>query len=131
MALTAKQEKFCQKYMETGNASEAYRQSYNCVKSTDKSIHELSSTLLKNINVSSRVKELKENTQKRHEITVDDLIKELEEARQIAIGKDGEKSIPSAMVSATMGKAKLLGLDITKIETNQPIVVQIVKFGEQ
>ena len=30
--LTPKQEKFCQKYIEMGNASEAYRQAYNASK---------------------------------------------------------------------------------------------------
>ena len=30
--LTPKQEKFCQLYIELGNASEAYRQSYDCSK---------------------------------------------------------------------------------------------------
>jgi len=32
MKLTIKQEKFCNLYIELGNASEAYRQSYNCEK---------------------------------------------------------------------------------------------------
>lgn len=43
----------------------------------------------------------------RHKITVDDLLAELDEAR--AIGKESGKAAP--MVAATMGKAKLLGLD--------------------
>jgi hypothetical protein len=41
---------------------------------------------------------------------VDDLLAELEEARQLA--KNIEQ--PSPMVSATMGKAKILGLDNPK-----------------
>jgi phage terminase small subunit len=32
MALTVKQENFCLAYMETGNASEAYRRAYNAGK---------------------------------------------------------------------------------------------------
>lgn len=43
----------------------------------------------------------------RHRITVDDLLAELEEARAMAIKT--EKAGP--MAQATMGKAKLLGLD--------------------
>lgn len=43
----------------------------------------------------------------RHRITVDDLLKELDEAREM--GRTTGKAAP--MVAATMGKAKLLGLD--------------------
>lgn len=46
------------------------------------------------------------------QLTAKDLITELEEARQI-----GKKDVqPAAMVSATMGKAKLLGLDKVIVE---------------
>lgn len=65
--------------------------------------------LLKNGKVSVRVDELKEEHRNRHNLTVDDLIRELEEARQAALGADTPQS--SAAVGATMGKAKLLGLD--------------------
>ena len=49
-------------------------------------------------------------------MTVGDLIKELEEARQAGL----EFGSASAMVAATMGKAKLLGLDkqLIDITTN-------------
>ena len=40
-------------------------------------------------------------------MTVDDLIAELNEAREVA----KENGNPTAMISATMSKAKLLGLD--------------------
>lgn len=53
-----------------------------------------------------------EEALKRHEITVDTLVGELEEARQVA--KNTE--VPSAMVAATMGKGKLLGLIVDKNE---------------
>ena len=41
------------------------------------------------------------------QLTIDDLIAELDEARQIA--KDNAN--PTAMISATMSKAKICGLD--------------------
>lgn len=50
----------------------------------------------------------------RHEITVDTLLAELEEARQAALGAETPQT--SAAVSATMGKAKLLGLDKKIVE---------------
>lgn len=45
------------------------------------------------------------------QITLKTLLAELEEARQAALGKDGEKAQAAAMVAASMGKAKLLGLE--------------------
>ena len=39
MKLTIKQEKFCNLYIELGNASEAYRQSYNCEKMKPESVN--------------------------------------------------------------------------------------------
>lgn len=48
-------------------------------------------------------------------ITIETIIDELEEARQIALsGKPA-----SAAISATMGKAKLLGLVCNKVETDE------------
>ncbi|MDD6210502.1 MAG: terminase small subunit [Bacteroidales bacterium] len=75
--LTVKQEKFCHFYLETGNASEAYRRAYSCEKMTDKSIWEKSSTLLKEVKVSERVAELQQMQCERSAITKDGLLKEL------------------------------------------------------
>jgi len=105
--LTIKQEKFCQKYLETGNASEAYRLAYDAKNTSPNVISVKASELLKNGKIAVRVDQLKKKTEKRHQITMDDLMKELEEAR--AFAKKCSQS--STMVSATMSKAKLLGLD--------------------
>lgn len=111
--LTLKQERFCQAYIECqGNASEAYRRVYSCDGWKDKSVWECASTLLSNIKVSSRVDQLKAAHRERHEITVDDLVAELEEARAMAMKIES----PSAMVSASLGKGKLLGLVVEKRE---------------
>ena len=112
--LTPKQEKFCQLYIELGNASEAYRQAYGASKMTTETINTTAKELLKNGPITVRIKELKAEHKERHNITVDDLIAELEEARQIA--KDPVKPQPAAMVSATMGKAKILGFDKQVVE---------------
>ena len=55
--LTIKQEKFCNKYLECGNASEAYRFAYDCSRMTDKSVWERASSLLADVKVTSRVKQ--------------------------------------------------------------------------
>jgi len=112
MALTIKQEKFCNLYIELGNASEAYRQSYNCQKMKDETVNRTANALLNDRKITARIDELRSDLAKRHDITKDTLITELEEARQIA--KDTAKA--ASMVSATMGKARILGLDKQVIE---------------
>lgn len=105
--LTAKQEKFAQVYVETSNASEAYRQSYNVKPDTKpESVWQAASTILADIKVSSRVLELQEEHRKRHNVTVDTLTAELDEDRKLA----RKVEQPSAAISAVMGKAKLHGL---------------------
>src|SRR5690606_13994463 len=112
MSLTPKQEAFCLGYIETGNASEAYRRAYNAEKTKPDVVNVKASQLLANGKVAVRVKELQDAAAERNEITVDSLVAELEQARQLAL----EEGQPSAMVSATMGKAKIAGVDIQKIE---------------
>lgn len=114
MKLTDKQEKFCRAFIETGNKSEAYRQAYNASKMKPESINRKAVEVMENVNVSARVDQLKAEHAERHKITVDDLIKELEEARSIALEAETPQS--SAAISATMGKAKLLGLDKQIVE---------------
>jgi len=73
--LTPKQEKFAQLYVELGNASEAYRRSYNVKETTkDTTINVKASELLSNGNVSVRVKELQENLKQKNQITKQDII---------------------------------------------------------
>lgn len=114
MPLTPKQEAFALAYVETGNASEAYRRSYNAGKMKPAVIAVKASELLAHGNVAVRVAELQAAHVERHEITVDDLLRELEEARIAASG--GEKPQAAAMVAATLGKAKLLGMLTDKTE---------------
>ena len=105
--LTIKQENFCLAYVETGNASEAYRRSYDVENTSPAVINVHACNLLKNDKISVRINELRSTVMERHKITVDDLLAELDEAREVA--RQTEKAAP--MVAATMGKAKLLGLD--------------------
>ena len=113
--LTQKQENFCLAYVETGNASEAYRRAYDASNMSQGVINNKASLLLAKGDIRVRLEQLQQAAQQRHQLTVDDLLNELEEARQIAMG--GERPQCAAAVSATMGKAKLLGFDSPKPET--------------
>lgn len=107
MALTPKQEAFALAYVETGNASEAYRRAYDAEGMKPASINRKAKELIDNGKIAARVRTLQSNAEERHKITIDDLIAELEEARNCAKGLD--KPQTATMVAATMGKAKLLG----------------------
>lgn len=96
-------------YRETGNATEAYRQAYDTSNMKPESINRLAKANLDNVKIASRLAELSAKDLKRHQLTIDDLIAELEEARQAALCAETPQS--SAAVGATMGKAKLLGMD--------------------
>lgn len=114
MALTIKQEDFCLAYIEVKNASEAFRRAYKPKTTNTTSINRLAKKLLDNVKVMARVTELRASALKRHQITVDDLLDELDENRKAALGAETVQS--AAATTATMAKAKLLGLLTDKVE---------------
>lgn len=75
--LTIKQEKFCNKYLECGNASEAYRYAYDCSNMSNNAVWNASSILLDNPKVTQRIKELQSSFQKKTEITKERVLNEL------------------------------------------------------
>ena len=67
--LTFKQEKFCKYYVDTeGNASEAYRMSYDASKMKPETIWSAASRLLANSKVSARISEIKQQRAKETEV---------------------------------------------------------------
>lgn len=112
MSLTPKQEAFALKYVECGNASEAYRHAYDAEKSKPESVWQSASRTLADVKVASRVMELQEKAQERTLITVESLCAELDEDRMLA----RDEGQASAAISAVMGKAKLNGLLVDKVD---------------
>ena len=104
--MTIKQELFAQAYIETGNASEAYKRAYN-TQANANTINRKASQLLKHPEVIKLLADLQAIQRQRHKLTIDDLLQELEQSRLLAL----ENIQCSAAVTATMSKAKLLGLD--------------------
>lgn len=114
--LTVKQEAFALKYVECGNASESYRHAYDAGEMADKTVWEESSKTLAHPKVATRVQELRSAVAEAAKLTITDLLRELEEARTAAMTAENPQS--SAAVAATMGKAKLLGLDKNTLEVS-------------
>src|SRR5438045_997748 len=82
--LTPKQEKFAQKYIELGNAAEAYREAYDAENMKPVTVRRKAAELLENGKVAAYVRALRERLLKRHDVTVDSITAELEEARAFA-----------------------------------------------
>lgn len=77
--LTPKQEGFCKSYIETGNASEAYRLNYDASKMSPASINRKAKELIDNGKIAARLNDLQSSLQKRHEITIDYVLSTIRE----------------------------------------------------
>lgn len=111
--LTDKQEAACQAYIECGgNQSKAYRKAYDCSNSKPETVWVNSCKLFADANVMQRVIELQAEHLERHNVTVDSITTELDEARDLA---KTEKQ-PAAMTGAITAKAKVHGLITDKRE---------------
>ena len=75
-SLTIKQEKFCNKYLECGNASEAYRYAYDCSKMSDNAIWNSASLLMDDPKVTQRIDSLKKHLAEAAGITALQIIRE-------------------------------------------------------
>ncbi len=104
--LTLKQEKFCQVFIETGNASEAYRQAYDTEKMKESSINRKAVEVLENVKITARLDELRDIHAERHNITVDKLTGMFMASYHLALSNNN----PSAGIAATNGLGKLHGL---------------------
>lgn len=132
--MTPKQEAFAMKYVECGNASEAYRHAYDVGEDTKaETVWKEGHLLLADPKVSPRVMELQEDARERHGVTVDKLTAELEKARLQAMG---DPKGAGAAVSAIMAKAKLHGLLVDKTDHKlsdgpaMPRRIEIVRASE-
>lgn len=118
MSLTIEQRAdiFSKKIIEGESQSDAYRAAYpSSVKWSDNAVHVKACEFAKHDKVLVRLNELQQQHQTRHNVTVDSLIIELEEARSLAMESSNGAS---SAVSAIMGKAKICGylIDNTKLE---------------
>lgn len=75
--LTIKQENFCNYYIESGNASDAYRRAYSCGKMKAETINAKAYQLLNDGRITDRVKELQEEQKNKSDITKERILNEL------------------------------------------------------
>ena len=115
--LTPKQEKFCLAYIETGNASEAYRQAYNAEKMKPAVISVKASELLANGKIAVRVSELREPAAKMAQVTLEGHLQRLD---ALSRGAEAEGQF-SAAISAEIARGKAAGVHIEKNQTEHTI----------
>jgi len=122
-ALTPKESTFARLYVETGNATEAYRQAYDH-NGNDATACRGAHDVLHRETVAAYVADLQAEHRERHKVTVDGLTWELEKARILAM----DAGNAAAAVQAIMGKAKLHGLlvDRTQIDERPHISFKMV-----
>lgn len=122
--LTDKQERFAQAFIECGeNATEAYRQSYGVKTMKPETVNRKAHDVAHNGKVLARINGLRAEAAKRHHVTVDSLVAELDETRRTALAAETPQT--SAAVAATMGKAKLMGLDKQVLEHTGLVSVNV------
>jgi len=107
MGLTIKQERFCQVYVESGNASEAYRRVYNAGRMKPETVNRKAKELLDHGKITARIAELQAEHREKHDITVETITAMYLEDRKLA----HQLGNPGAAVSATTGLARLYDLD--------------------
>lgn len=137
MGLTIKQEKFCNYYIETGNASEAYRRAYNCENMSEKAIWENASKLLNNTKVAPRVKELQDELKDISDITKERLMRELSNIAFSSISdmhntwierKDFEKLTPKQKSAIKSISTKIVKKNIGTKDCPEYVDVEFVKI---
>lgn len=111
---TPAEEEYCKLYVQTGQKGPSYREAYGAHHQDEKTIWRRATRIMTYPKVIKRIEELKERAMKKHDVTVESLLIELEEARKAAL--NAETAQASAAVAATMGKAKITGLEKSKVE---------------
>lgn len=117
MALTQKQENFCLAYVKTGNASEAYRQSYSCENQKEATINNNAYKLLKNTDILTRTEELNRLAVKSTILTIEQRKEILSKiAENVTFDKDGNAGFTDARGAIDLLN-KMDGVYIEKRET--------------
>ena len=75
--MTPKQENFCNYYIESGNASEAYRRAYSCELMKDTTIARKACELMKNGKITARIGKIQYELKKGSDVKKEQILEEL------------------------------------------------------
>lgn len=122
--LSIKQEKFCNYYLESGNASEAYRRAFSCSKMAEKTIWEKASILLSKDKVRARVEQLRSELQRRSDMTKDEAVGILADIARANI-------VDALVVRKSQDFTTILVGDISKLPLNIQRSILSVKSSDK
>lgn len=114
--LTPKQENFCLSYLETGNASEAYRRAYDVSSMKPESVNRLAKAQLENVKIASRIEELRAPIREKAMLTLESHLARLEELSRRA--EEAEQFGPAITAETNRGKAAGLYTDKVDVTSN-------------
>lgn len=112
MALTAKQEAFCLAFIESGNASDAYRKAGYSPGMSDKSVNEAASRILKNSKVVARLAAIRKPAAEAAGITLESHLERLQHLSEIA----ERRGQMNAAITAEIARGKASGVHVEKSE---------------
>lgn len=124
MSLTQKQENFCLSYIETGNASEAYRRAYDAENMKEATVNNKSHVLLKNGDITARLSELRAPVVAKAQITLEQHLIDLKRLRDLA--EASEKFGPAVQAEMARGKASGLYVDKTELTGKDGGPVEVI-----
>ena len=111
--LTLKQEAFVLAYIETRNASEAYRRAYNAKNTSSEAVHVNACRLLKNPKVALRIAEFHDRAEVETLLTLEQHMEELKTLREMA----KEAGQFSAAISAEVKRGELRRFYVKQVES--------------
>jgi len=125
--LTPKQEKFCIEYLQCGNASKAYRASYDAEKMKDASVNRKAFELLQNVKITARIDSLRAESAKVAVLTQATVLSDLIaiKAHCMTIDSEGQMLRPGEAIKAL----ELLGRNVKAWAPETMIGVQINTNG--
>ena len=134
MALTQKQETFCEEYVKCGNATEAYRRSYSAGNMKQETVWKAASRLMADGRVAERVQQMRSAAAEKAQLSLQGHLQELARLRDLAV-EEGQLSVA---VTAEISRGKAAGLYTDKVRTElsgpggaaSEIVVRFVEAGE-
>lgn len=121
MNLTAKQEAFCQAIVKGMNQSDAYRNAYNASKMKDATVWAVSSKLVTDHKVSTRIDALRKPVIAKLQYGLEEAMREADDALKVSKSKENG----GAMVAAVTLRAKLSGLLVERKEVKLTTIQQL------
>lgn len=126
--LTQKQENFCLKYIECGDASEAYRNAYNAKNMKPETINKRASELYLRGEIKGRIEELRSKIEKDSLWTVDKLIKAHTRIYEMGVGDVASSHIVTEGAGDGISNTREVDMKDTNLAGAKASLVEIGKL---